>query len=453
MDQEETKIAFHPDAVARFAELAQAQLKSVKSFGGVETISIPQMEIHPVATITSDEINGEIKVVQSAFNGLGEEQGRYWTSKGLRVGWEGSDFEAIKDLASKMANASPIKGLVSTKFVLDEVFRWLKETLEVERRDALPDHIADCCSKAIKDYEIWVPVYRTYSGNEFDIGQVRFRTVSKALLDQSYKRIPEDIAKRPEVAVGINRKRARIQASLAACTQMRAEISRAREMAQFAAIEAINLLRFLSPANWTCKIVSHCLPVGQENTRQTMELLFTDGAISNMIEEVIEDGPAGWNVDEARQPFTGLLEALHQLALRKESTEFKRDLYKTFQLHSRNSVAIEVPHKILFVTAAIESLLLRSSHEPIQKNLGERMAFISGNSLEERKEIVKNVEDFYEIRSQIFHHGNSVSPGDVDIIEKFFLNVWFSLARLLERVDQYETKNKLLSALEDRKLS
>jgi len=54
---------------------------------------------------------------------------------------------------------------------------------------------------------------------------------------------------------------------------------------------------------------------------------------------------------------------------------------------------------MLFVAAAIESLLLKDPHEPIQKSLGERMAFLIGHSLAERKEIVKAVEGFYRIRS------------------------------------------------------
>ena len=55
------------------------------------------------------------------------------------------------------------------------------------------------------------------------------------------------------------------------------------------------------------------------------------------------------------------------------------------------------------------------------------MAFIVGDSLEERKAIVNNVEDFYRVRSALFHHGKSVSPEDKKVVDKFFFNVWFSL--------------------------
>jgi hypothetical protein len=451
--QEPFRIQFHAEAAARFSELAQNVLNSVKSFGNAVPPTAARTEIHPVARITPDQILGEIKVTESAFNGMGQEKGRYWTSNGLRVGWEGTEFDAIKDLALRFANAAPIKGMVSDRFLLDEVFKWLQETLEGKRRCALPEYVAGRCTTEIREYEIWVPVYRTYLAANFEIGEVQFRTVSKELLDDWYSNVPSDEISKPEVAVGIDRKRARIQASIAACVRAKAEVQRARELAQSAASDAVGLLRFLSPVNWTCRLVSHCLPVGCENTRHAMELFVEDGKIKQMAEASVEEGPSGWNVDEARHMSPGLLEALHHLALHRHDTDFKSELYGALQLHSRQSVATDILHKIALVAAAIESLLLRDVHEPIQKNLGERMAFVIGNSLEERKAVVKNVEEFYRIRSSFFHHGQSVSPDETDIVDKFFFNVWFCLGRLLLQVDQYESKAKLLAALEERKLS
>ena len=76
-----------------------------------------------------------------------------------------------------------------------------------------------------------------------------------------------------------------------------------------------------------------------------------------------------------------------------------------------------------------------------------------GDSLPARKEIVRNVEDFYRIRSDFFHHGESVRAEETDVIDKFFFSVWFSLTRLLAQVDQYSTKEQLLASLDDIKFS
>jgi hypothetical protein len=209
----------------------------------------------------------------------------------------------------------------------------------------------------------------------------------------------------------------------------------------------------LSQVNWKCRLVSHSLPVGRENTMQAIELIVENDVITGTTKRSIEQGPAGWRIDDSRHLLPNRLEALHRLASSRETTEFKSDLYSAFQLHSRNSVATEVSHKIVFVVAAIESLLLKDSNEPIQKNLGERMAFLIGNSLQTRKEIIKNVDEFYRIRSEFIHHGKEVRVKGIAVVDKFFSNVWDVFDTLLTNADRFKTREELLAVLEDRKLT
>lgn len=451
--EETAKVQFHPDAAGRFNELAQEILRSVLSFGPFETAPSGAAEIHPVFQISASDVIGEIKVERSAINRLGEEVGRYWNSNGLRVGWEGDGFERIRQLARRFETAAPIKGQVSLTFLCNEVFNWLRATLERRRTDSLSDYIAERCCTVIEDHEIWIPVHRTYSTQDFALGDVEFRTVSKAMMDDWFGRLFPEGIKDPAAALAINRERSHIQAGIAAKFRVKAERQKAREIAQSAANEAIGLLRFLSHVNWTCRIVSYCAPLGKESTLQSVELFVKNGSIQNRQKAVIDQGPAGWSIDEALVLSPGLLEQLQNLAANRRGTEFRSDLYDALQLHSRNSVSVAVSHKIVFVIAAIESLLLKDSSEPIQKNLGERMAFIIGKNLEQRKPIVVNVEEFYRIRSRLIHHGREASDADIAVIDAFFFNVWWTFRHLLAFMDQYKTKADLISALEDKKLS
>src|SRR6266478_5290511 len=200
-------IAFHPDAAARFNELGQELLSCVGSFGQAEPPVADPHEIHPVVEIPASDIIGEIKVVRSAVNLLGEEMGRYWHSKGLRVGWDGENFERIKKLARGFQKQSVIKGQVSEQFLLDEVFDWLRGTLERERSDLLSDYIAERCSGAIEEQEIWIPVHGTYSRQDFLLGDVEFRTVSKTMMEEWFGRIPAEQSKDPNTVYAINRER------------------------------------------------------------------------------------------------------------------------------------------------------------------------------------------------------------------------------------------------------
>jgi len=364
-DGQPSKIVFHPDAARRFDELAREILDSVGSYGRVEPPRRGPNEIHPVIEIPASDIIGEVRVEKSGVNRLGEETGRYWDSKGLLVGWEGESFEQIKKLAHRFEMASPIKGQVSAAFLLDEVFCWLRGTLELQRSGSLSDYIGERCSDAIEEHEIWIPVHRTYSAQDFALGDVEFRTVSKAMMDEWFGRLFPEGIKGSSAVYAVNRERSQIQGSIAARIRVNAERQKAREIAHAAANEAVGLLRFLSHVNWTCKIVSYCMPLGRENTLRGVELFVKDNSILNSSKEAIDQGPPAWSIDDAVAMSPGLLEALQKLASNPKGTEFRRDLYVVLQLHSRSSIAAGVSHKIVFVIAAIESLLLKDSNEPI----------------------------------------------------------------------------------------
>ncbi len=122
------------------------------------------------------------------------------------------------------------------------------------------------------------------------------------------------------------------------------------------------------------------------------------------------------------------------------------------QLHARASIATEVAHKLVFVVAAAESIFLRNASEPIQKNLGERMAFLIGEDVEQRKKVIQNVDEFYGIRSGLIHHGKEVQEHQKDIVDEFFVNVWFSFVTLMRSREQWKTRSDMFATLEDRKL-
>jgi hypothetical protein len=184
-------------------------------------------------------------------------------------------------------------------FLEDEVFNWLRETLERQRTDSLAEHIAQRCLQEIEEHDIWIPVNRTYSAQDFALADVEFRTISKQMMDTWSERLFEGGEIDQGTALAIHRERSRMQGGLAARIKVRAELQKAKEIAHSAANQAVALLRFLSPVNWTCRIVSYCLPLGWENILQTVELFVKDGVIADSSKGVIDQGPAGWNIDEA----------------------------------------------------------------------------------------------------------------------------------------------------------
>ena len=183
----------------------------------------------------------------------------------------------------------------------------------------------------------------------------------------------------------LSSRRSKLQGTLAACVNITAERKAAQYVARLKVDHAVALLRFLSPVNQAVGMQSYCLLLGREKIEISTELFVTENKM-RYNETVLERGPIGWDIDADRTQFPDLLSLLHNLAS-NSGTEFRQLLYDALLLYSRNSVVADVADKLVFILVSLESMLLKDSNEPIAKNIGERMAFLIGESVEERKKI------------------------------------------------------------------
>jgi hypothetical protein len=226
---------------------------------------------------------------------------------------------------------------------------------------------------------------------------------------------------------------------------------KAVEVARERAETAVALLRFLSPANWTPKLRSYCALLGSENVRRQADLFLQDGSIATYHRGVLDSGDAWALSNSYLANFPGLVDRLSALSGERSRTSFQQNLFDALLIYSRNSVAIEPADKLVYILVALESMLLRNENEPIGKNIGERMAFLVGNSLEARKAVVSNAVETYRLRSSFIHHGHSIQ--DLDALSTFMLNAWTCFTVLLRNASRYQTRDQLITALEDRKMT
>jgi hypothetical protein len=332
-----------------------------------------------------------------------------------------------------------------------EVCTWLTETLERQRTDLLSEYIAGRSADNIKVHDLWLPLFRTYSNRDFHIGDVVFRTITREIMDEWWSRVPPHVLEKPEQMAALRRRRSRLQGLLAACVTVRAERKKAIELARTSALNAIALVTLLSPANLSSRWTCYSTLIGLEAVGSSSELFMKGGNIDQISGSSHTQQDSDWLIHESADLRPGLLEALGDLARNRATTEFRSALYDALILYSRQCHAIEISDKIVFTFAALESILLRDNSEPIQKNLGERMAFVSGKDIAERKQIIKTVEEIYKHRSAFVHHGQT--PRHVASLDSFLVYAWTTMVNLLGAVNQYRTRAALLGALEDRKLA
>jgi hypothetical protein len=240
------------------------------------------LEIHPSHVFRSEDLVGAPQFTQKEIDSAGNETGRFWDSEGRRSGWNGEAYQKMKRLAERIARTKELRGFVSESFILDELFDWLRQTLQRTRSDTLGDFIAERATAEIRDHEIWVPLYRTYSSIDFAIGEVTFRSITKQFLDGWLLRAkPADAAAAERVQQLEQKMRANHQASLAACVRVRAEKRKALEVALEKTETATALLRFLSFTNWICNRRSYSTLFGMQNIQSWYSFHLQDGASVN----------------------------------------------------------------------------------------------------------------------------------------------------------------------------
>lgn len=147
------------------------------------------------------------------------------------------------------------------------------------------------------------------------------------------------------------------------------------------------------------------------------------------------------------------LEILSRLLAAPALTPYQDELISALTLYGRTPLAENVTDKLLFTMVALESFLLKDNGESIQKNVGERMAMVVGNSVEERHAIITNLRQAYGIRSSFVHHGKRFDPSQREPLLRFMHNAWWLLQHCIVTADEFNTREAFLEAVDEMKFS
>jgi len=239
-------IQIHPEATKRFNELGNALLRQVVAEPSrVEVQNNFQPDIHPVVQIPEKDIIGELVEIHSVVNGVGEEVGRFFRHSSPKVGLVGKGFVALNQLAQQIHRAEALRDTTCFEFVRDGVFEWAEAMHEKKSTESLVEYVAKRAEEEIKDFEIWIPLHRTYVQSEFSLGVVTVRTITRTMMDEAEARVPTpDAETAAAVKFAFARDRSAVQGCAAVAVKVRAERQKAMEVARQEADTAAALLRY-----------------------------------------------------------------------------------------------------------------------------------------------------------------------------------------------------------------
>lgn len=443
----------HPDAEASFARQANDLFLRLEASEVIPTPpprNGPHTGILAGPVITEQSIIGPIRA--GRVDHLGSQVELSFYSAGKQVRLAGDSFRLFRILAESIQRTPGWCNTVSVRAIEAEVVNWLHARYEGHSSMAVMPHLRAAIAPRIRRYQPWVPLAYTTAARECAIGRTIVRPILPENVDQWEQSMAVvDADKMASVAKYMRKLRLQLASLAAATIDVEAEPDRATEMALREAEQAASILRLFSPPMWEPELVSHCVPLGKEIMPTELCLLLDESRLSEARTHLAGGPPQRMIIDESRLSTMNALglPIINEVLASQDRTDFQQRLLAALDLYSRSPLERDHGSRMVYVFAAIESLLLRNDSEPIVQNVSERIAFLISDDPQQRKAIVKNVKEAYGLRSKFLHHGAAIQ--DVEKLRGFLQSVWQFFMGAIRNANAIRDREQLINYVEAKK--
>lgn len=442
------KIEIHPNA----CEALNTRASEILSKVSIESANNPSRDgwgdRYPAFRMTDDDVVGEITTRMTDV--FGNVRAVSFSLGGAMYSISEPDYPLVENLIEQIFKIPRISHVLGESYVLEEFVQWCRNTLksaaeESTERTEVPfvDFFAMCIERDVKTHEVWVPVATFEIQTEFDFGISRILTANADFFDRDLERRLKKYPDRADISRSfIEKYRKKLQGLAVVAVSVEAEDSHATAAATEIADTVIALLRLFSPAAFSPWLTCPCAVLGSEFTPRTIALsVGNEREIIALTEDADTRYTQPWRLStsQLRTIQSSNLAELAELVQLEGLSEFSQAVRRSILTYSTGLTFLDVSDRLVYTLSALEGLLLKDSSEPIQQNLGERMAFLIGADGKQRRAIVVNVRAIYHARSQYVHH-RRVSSIDKKVVEEFIVNSRSVLQGAFARHKLFPTK-------------
>lgn len=453
-------LGLHPGARTNFDAKAEALLSALKSIPDSDVPPVPDPtppDSKPFAKYLPDHAIQENQ--QSFRDGEGNLIARSFTHGGMITGFQYEGYHALRRLAEAMQRTGSLRDVVSTASLDELIFVWARDRVAGSTTAPMSDYVLERVAARLASYEAVFPLFRVQLAEPVQIGRVTLRT----LTGTDFQRWESTLRHREgDKAGGLTESplwqaRKELQGFATAVLTLRGVPERAIEVGRKKAEEAVAMLRLFSPAILSPVARSFCALSGRENLEATKYLL-----IRSDLTEILWGADADtetdfvWRIHAERLQLIRreVLDALVTALFEEEPTAFAEEVKSALVLYSQSALKPTPADKLLTVLIPLESLLLKSQTEPIIDHIAVRLALAVGQTLDERKRIVKVAKDAYALRSAYVHHRKSIEKiDDLDTLREFMIYAWRFFLGLGAEAGSYQERAEYLESLDDLKLT
>lgn len=389
-----------------------------------------------ISTSTVDESTGKIFKKYKLFGDR-------------KIGLERDGIIAIHDVVNQIQKEAQILEMVTKEFLFEKIFDWTISQYEKKEEKQLSHYILDACSIEIKTYNIYIPILYLEANADFEIGQTRFCYLSDAYIRKLSQQITEE--KRSDYIESFKKFKGQL---LGRC-KITAQKEKAIEIARKQIIEAIDVLRLLSPTVELPEVKIY-YDIDFRNIYQIQS--------ATIIQLVEEEHFLSMNFNRIPVPFVidqMAWDLMNKMQLKQfhiflkqsvEKTELENLILKALSNFSKAIANHDLHERVMQVFTVLESLLLPNEDSQILDSICKYLPKFISNKIEERQLIVGVVKEMYKIRSAMVHHAIK-KDFDLNSLSKLCISCRALIITCLHHSYTKKTKQEILKEIDDRLMS
>ncbi|MNN39392.1 hypothetical protein D3C81_1534260 [compost metagenome] len=228
---------------------------------------------------------------------------------------------------------------------------------------------------------------------------------------------------------------------------MEAEPILAEEKGFIIAQDALNLLRFFSPAAAMSWVLCPTALVGSEIIPRSKILTLTDSTFS-LTDSLTTKDVAYWRLSIKDVDYlieTGLNRAA-KLINPNELNDFETSLRAGLIIYSKSITLTNVADRLSHTLSALEGLFLRHTMEPIVSNIADRLSFVLSKTADDRAEISQYIRHAYKLNEQL--RTPLLSPREQENLARFVSIAYQAIVVALRNIDTFDTKSEFIKAVD-----
>jgi hypothetical protein len=366
-----------------------------------------------------------------------------------RVEIVGENYERVRNLVRRASSISALKNALSEEYIEKAATDWCLAKVAGET-SSFSDFLVSRATIDVAYQHLWVPIAFLSVQDDFQFGPCKIITIPRSLFDdmeqEALKNLPDN---RENIVAGFTSFRNELQGNAAVTVSLKAESSFAMREALHYAEDVVGLLRFFHISAFTAKQFCPTALLGSEVLPETAVLAITGINRFQYRKSAVHKNARPWSI--SRQELIDMrvrnLDLVAGLVVSEGLSEFASRVRSAVLTYSKGMTFADASDRLVYSLSALESLFLKDGSEPIQQNLGERIAFITSKDPTERMGTVKTIKSVYGARSQYIHHRKVSEPLEHEV-DVFYLAAWGALNSAIANLSNYKSTAEFLGAID-----